>query len=54
VTGALWSELAKEWDAGQLVELIATVGFYHLVSFTANAFEVAREEYAERFPRMTG
>ena len=54
VTDALWSELAHEWDAGQLVELVATVGFYHFVSFTANAFEVAREEYAERFPRMTG
>jgi 4-carboxymuconolactone decarboxylase len=50
VTDALWSELAKAWDAGQLVELVATVGFYHFVSFTANAFEVEREEYAERFP----
>jgi hypothetical protein len=32
------------------VELVATVGFYHLVSFSANALGVEREEYAERFP----
>src|SRR5918995_4484746 len=45
VTDALWSMLAQEWDARQLVELVATVGFYHFVSFTANAFEVEPEEY---------
>jgi alkylhydroperoxidase family enzyme len=50
----LWSELSREWEPAELVELVATVGFYHFVSFTSNAFEVEREEYAERFPRMTG
>ncbi len=46
----LWDKLAAEWDPPQLVELVATVGFYHFVSFTANALGVEREEYAERFP----
>jgi 4-carboxymuconolactone decarboxylase len=50
----LWAQLAAEWEPPQLVELVATVGFYHFVSFTANAFRVELEEYAERFPRMTG
>ena len=50
VSDDLWSSLAAEWEPGQLVELIATVGFYHLVSFAANALGVEREEYAERFP----
>jgi 4-carboxymuconolactone decarboxylase len=54
VTAGLWSELSAQWDPGQLVELVATVGFYHFVSFTANAFEVAREDYGEPFPRTTG
>jgi alkylhydroperoxidase family enzyme len=54
VTDELWAELTREWDTGQLVELVATVGFYHFVSFTANAFEVESEDYAEPFPRMTG
>ena len=50
VSDSLWPKLAAEWQASELVELIATVGFYHLVSFAANALGVEREEYAERFP----
>jgi 4-carboxymuconolactone decarboxylase len=50
VSEQLWAELAAEWDAGQLIELIATAGFYHLVSFMANATQVQPEPYAERFP----
>jgi 4-carboxymuconolactone decarboxylase len=51
VSDDLWSKLATIWDAGQLIELIATVGFYHLVSFTANATGVEHEQAAARFPR---
>jgi alkylhydroperoxidase family enzyme len=50
VSEELWPRLAAKWDVGQLVELIATVGFYHLVSFAANALGVEHEDYAERFP----
>ena len=50
VSDTLWSKLAAEWSAPELVELVATVGFYHLVSFTANALGVEVEDYAERFP----
>jgi alkylhydroperoxidase family enzyme len=50
VSDALWSRLAAVWDSGQLVELVATVGFYHLVSFAANALGVEPEDYAQRFP----
>jgi alkylhydroperoxidase family enzyme len=50
VSGPLWEELAAVWDDAQLIELIATAGFYHLVSFTANAAGVQPEPYAERFP----
>lgn len=50
VSEQLWAELAGCWSDAQLIELIATAGFYHLVSFTANAAGVALEEYAERFP----
>ena len=53
VSDDLWIRLAAEWAPDQLVELVATVGFYHLVSFAANAFGVAREDYAERFPENT-
>ena len=50
VSDSLWSELAKAWPAPQLVELVATAGFYHLVSFMANGLGVELEEYGERFP----
>ena len=46
----LWAELAAVWETAELVELVATVGFYHFVSFSANAFGVELEEQAERFP----
>lgn len=50
VSEALWTELSDHWDSAQLLELIATAGFYHLVSFTANAACVQPEPYAEQFP----
>ena len=50
VSDSLWTELSENWDSAQLIELIATAGFYHLVSFTANAAGVEPEPYAERFP----
>jgi 4-carboxymuconolactone decarboxylase len=54
VPDALWARLAAEWKPAELVELVATVGFYHFVSFMANALGVELEEYAERFARVTG
>jgi 4-carboxymuconolactone decarboxylase len=54
VSDELWAGLAGEWDESRLVELIATAGFYHLVSFMANAARVEPEEYAERFPEAVG
>jgi len=50
VTDDLWARLAREWSPAELVELVAVVGFYHFVSYMANALEVEHEEYAERFP----
>jgi 4-carboxymuconolactone decarboxylase len=50
VSDELWSELAHNWDPPELIELIALAGFYHLVSFTANAARVEPEQGAERFP----
>jgi 4-carboxymuconolactone decarboxylase len=50
VSDALWAELARHWDPPELIELLALAGFYHLVSFTANAARVEAEAGAERFP----
>jgi 4-carboxymuconolactone decarboxylase len=50
VSDELWAKLAAGWDEEQLVELFATVGFYHLVSFVANAAQVQLEPFGSRFP----
>ncbi len=50
VTGDLWNELAAEWSETQLLEMLLVCGFYHLVSFTANATQLANEPFAGRFP----
>jgi alkylhydroperoxidase family enzyme len=51
VADDLWTELAREWSAAQLIELIVLAGFYHTVSFVVNAVEVELEAFAARFPR---
>jgi alkylhydroperoxidase family enzyme len=50
VPDALWSELAKNWNETQLLEMLLLCGFYHLVSFTINATRLANEPFAARFP----
>ncbi|WP_341910939.1 hypothetical protein [Ferrovibrio terrae] len=50
VDDALWQRAAAHYKADQLIEIIALVGFYHLVSFTVNATGVALEPGAPRFP----
>jgi alkylhydroperoxidase family enzyme len=50
VSDALWSALRAAWSEEQLIELVALVGFYHLISFTVNAFRLPLESYGPRFP----
>ena len=50
VSDALWSELEASWPADQLVELVCTAGFYHLVSFVCGTFAVESEPWAASPP----
>ena len=50
VSDELWEEIHDLWTPAQLVELVALVGQYHLVSFFTNALRVEGEEYGARFP----
>ena len=52
ISDALWEELAGEWTAEQLIELIALAGFYHLISFMTKALCIPREAYGARFPAL--
>lgn len=46
----LWSAIAREWSEVERLEMLLVCGFYHLVSFTANATRLANEPFAARFP----
>jgi alkylhydroperoxidase family enzyme len=50
VDDGLWAELARAFHDEQLIELIMLTGFYHMVSFVANAMRLPPEPYAARFP----
>jgi hypothetical protein len=45
----LWHRLARMFSQEQLLDLLMLAGWYHAVSFTANAARVAREDGAPRF-----
>ena len=49
VSEELWQALRAEFSEAQLIELVALTGFYHLISFTTNAFRIPLESYAVRF-----
>ncbi len=49
VTDELWAGLARHYTEEQLLELIALAGYYHTISFIANAAGVQAEAYAPRF-----
>ena len=50
VSDPLWKELAASFTEEQIVELLVLAGFYHTVSFVANALQVEHEAGADRFP----
>lgn len=50
VSDATWGLLAARFGDAELLEMMAIVGFYHLVSFVANGAAVEREPWAARFP----
>ena len=53
VSDELWTKLAAGWSASQLIELLVMVGWYHLISFVANATRVEREPWAAHFPDVS-
>ena len=54
VSDGLWDEIHDLWTPAQLVELVALIGQYHLVSYFTNAFRVDPEDFGARFPRPEG
>lgn len=49
ISPATWTALEAHYDAEQILELIYTVGLYHVVSFMVNGLELEPEPFAVRF-----
>jgi len=51
ISDATWEQLVAIWSIAQILELIIIVGWYHLISFVANAAHIEYEPWAARFPQ---
>jgi len=51
VTDATWNNLAKRYNKQQLMDVVATVGQYNLVSMFLNSFGVQLDEGVPGFPK---
>ena len=46
-----WATLAKEFNTHQMMELVMTVGGYHMLAMALNSFGVQLDEGREGFPK---
>ncbi len=46
----LWRSLVEHFDEVQILELIVTAGWYHVIGYVCNGVRVAVEDWAPRFP----
>jgi 4-carboxymuconolactone decarboxylase len=51
ITDATWNALAKRYNQQQLMDVVATVGQYNLVSMLLNSFGVQLDEGVPGFPK---
>jgi alkylhydroperoxidase family enzyme len=51
VTDATWNALAKRYNKQQLMDVVATVGQYNLISMFLNSFGVQLDEGVPGFPK---
>jgi alkylhydroperoxidase family enzyme len=54
IADGLWLRLTRQFTGEQLLDLTMLAGWYHAISFTANAARVAREDGAPRFVGAAG
>ncbi|HUH79927.1 MAG TPA: hypothetical protein VLZ06_01255, partial [Solirubrobacteraceae bacterium] len=46
----LWGQLGRLFDDAEVLELIVTCGYYHVIAYVCNGAAVQPEEWAEPFP----
>ena len=50
ISEELWQELDGHFDHRQILEMIVTCGWYHVIAYVCNGAGVQLEEWAERWP----
>jgi len=50
VSEELWQALSSHFDERQIIELLVTAGWYHVISYVCNGARIELEEWAARFP----
>ncbi len=50
ISDGLWQELATHFNEAQILELIVTAGWYHVIAYICNGLRVQDEEWAPAFP----
>jgi 4-carboxymuconolactone decarboxylase len=50
ISEPLWQELAEHFDQRQILELIVTAGWYHVIGYVCNGVRVTPEQWAPGFP----
>ncbi len=50
ISDALWETLAELFEPEQMIELIVTAGWYHVIGYLCNGLGVELEPWALRFP----
>jgi 4-carboxymuconolactone decarboxylase len=50
ISDALWQELGVHFGEPQILELIVTAGWYHVIGYVCNGLRVPHEQWAARFP----
>jgi 4-carboxymuconolactone decarboxylase len=50
ISDELWQALTSHFDDPQIIELIVTAGWYHVIAYLCNGLRVEDEEWAPAFP----
>jgi 4-carboxymuconolactone decarboxylase len=54
ISDQLWARLTGELGPEQIIELVVTAGWYHVIAYVCNGLRVEHEQWAPRFPPGPG
>jgi alkylhydroperoxidase family enzyme len=50
ISDELWTPLRERFDDVQIIELLVTAGWYHVIAYLCNGLRIEAEEWAPAFP----